>query len=105
MKNFTYTLLLLPFLGYANLELVKDARAQVGVTNSYDGTYTKINYPMGDVPEHTGVCTDVVIRAFRQQGTDLQKKIHEDMKNLGAVPDNIKKCYRGTDETESIKQG
>lgn len=80
MKKFIYILLSLPFLGYANLDLVKDARAQVGVTTSYDGTYTKIPYPMGDVPAHTGVCTDVVIRAFRKKGTDLQKEIHEDMK-------------------------
>lgn len=35
---------------------------------------------MGDVPLIKGVCTDVVIRALRQQGIDLQQTIHEDMK-------------------------
>ena len=47
----------------------------------YDGRYRKINYPMGDVPPDVGVCTDVVIRAYRTVGVDLQELAHEDMKN------------------------
>jgi uncharacterized protein YijF (DUF1287 family) len=56
------------------------ARAQVGVTRSYDPGYTRIAYPNGDVPIDRGVCTDVVVRAFRAAGLDLQAKVHEDMR-------------------------
>jgi hypothetical protein len=45
----------------------------------YDGSYISIGYPNGDVPRNTGVCTDVIIRSYRQIGTDLQKLVHEDM--------------------------
>ncbi|MDH5326408.1 MAG: DUF1287 domain-containing protein [Gammaproteobacteria bacterium] len=45
----------------------------------YDGSYRAIAYPNGDVPAHIGVCTDVVIRSYRQLGIDLQKLVHEDM--------------------------
>ena len=45
----------------------------------YDGSYYNIPYPNGDVPFGIGVCTDVVIRAYRANGVDLQKEIHEDM--------------------------
>ncbi|MES2287996.1 MAG: DUF1287 domain-containing protein [Bacteroidota bacterium] len=46
----------------------------------YDPTYFTISYPNGDVPTGKGVCTDVVIRAYRKLGIDLQKEVHEDMK-------------------------
>lgn len=46
----------------------------------YDATYFNIAYPGGDVPANRGVCTDVVIRAYRKMGIDLQKEVHEDMK-------------------------
>ncbi|GLB54121.1 DUF1287 domain-containing protein [Neptunitalea chrysea] len=46
----------------------------------YDPSYFSIDYPNGDVPAGKGVCTDVVIRAYRKLGTDLQKEVHEDMK-------------------------
>ena len=46
----------------------------------YDPTYFNISYPNGDVPSDKGVCTDVVIRAYRKVGIDLQKEVHEDMK-------------------------
>jgi uncharacterized protein len=49
-------------------------------TTSYDPSYVKLNYPNGDVPIETGVCADVVVRAFRKAGIDLQKELHEDMK-------------------------
>ncbi|WP_223669599.1 DUF1287 domain-containing protein [Kangiella shandongensis] len=55
----------------------------------YDGSYRKIDYPMGDVPVGIGVCTDVVIRSYRQLGIDLQQRVHEDMKaNFDSYPDN-----------------
>ncbi|MGD0890015.1 MAG: DUF1287 domain-containing protein [Terracidiphilus sp.] len=64
------------------------ARAQLGVTTSYDPNWTKLSYPGGDVPRSTGVCADVVIRAARDGlNLDLQKLVHEDMvKNFDAYP-------------------
>lgn len=59
--------------------IVQGARSQIGVTTSYDPSYVKLAYPGGDVPLRTGVCTDVVVRAVRTAGTDLQKEVHEDM--------------------------
>jgi uncharacterized protein YijF (DUF1287 family) len=54
---------------------------------TYDPSYFSIDYPNGDVPSHLGVCTDVVIRAYRKVGVDLQKEVHEDMvKNFSAYP-------------------
>lgn len=47
----------------------------------YDPAYIRIDYPNGDVPADKGVCTDVIIRAYRKLGVDLQKEVHEDMKN------------------------
>lgn len=45
----------------------------------YDPSYYSLTYPNGDVPSNRGVCTDVVIRAYRKLGIDLQKEVHEDM--------------------------
>lgn len=45
----------------------------------YDPQYFSIKYPNGDVPGNKGVCTDVIIRAYRKVGIDLQKEVHEDM--------------------------
>jgi uncharacterized protein YijF (DUF1287 family) len=64
----------------AALELVAAARAQISVTVIYDPSYRSLAYPGGDVPAERGVCTDVVIRAYRQLGLDLQVAVHEDMK-------------------------
>lgn len=55
------------------------ALAQVGVTTRYDPAYVGLAYPGGDVPMDRGVCSDVVVRAFRQVGWDLQRCLHEDM--------------------------
>jgi uncharacterized protein YijF (DUF1287 family) len=46
---------------------------------SYDPSYFSIDYPNGDIPADKGVCTDVIIRAYRHLGIDLQKEVHEDM--------------------------
>ncbi|WP_421920193.1 DUF1287 domain-containing protein [Marinifilum sp.] len=55
----------------------------------YDPSYFAIDYPNGDVPSNRGVCTDVVIRAYRLLGIDLQKEVHEDMKtNFSLYPNN-----------------
>lgn len=54
---------------------------------TYDASYQSIAYPMGDVAPDRGVCADVVIRAFRMAGIDLQQLVHEDMQhNFAAYP-------------------
>jgi len=63
------------------------ARSQVGTTLYYDSKYYSLTYPNGDLPKDRGVCTDVVIRAFRNLGLDLQVLVHEDMqKNMKVYP-------------------
>ncbi len=67
--------------------LLDNAQIQIQQTRSYDPAYVPIDYPGGDVPMVTGVCTDVVIRAFRGAGVDLQQQVHEDMQgHFGAYP-------------------
>lgn len=67
--------------------LADSAREQVGVTVLYDPAYVRLNYPGGDVPIERGVCTDVLIRAYRQHGIDLQQRVHEDMRaHFAAYP-------------------
>ena len=60
---------------------LSDAALELTKQNvTYNSRYVAIPYPNGDVPANTGVCTDVVIRAYRKVGVDLQKEVHEDMK-------------------------
>ncbi len=67
--------------------VIEGAIDQVGKTTSYDASYQSIKYPNGDVPLETGVCSDVIVRAFRKGEIDLQKEVHEDMKdNFSAYP-------------------
>ena len=70
----------------------KFLEAAIGLEDSsvrYDGSYRKIDYPLGDVPADRGVCSDVIIRAYRGIDIDLQKLVHEDMKkNFSIYPKN-----------------
>ena len=67
--------------------VIAAAVAQTGQGVRYDGSYRRIPYPNGDVPADIGVCTDVVIRAYRAVGVDLQQRVHEDMtRDFGAYP-------------------
>lgn len=67
--------------------LVAAARAQIGVTVRYDPAYQVLAYPGGDVAADRGVCTDVVVRALRTQGLDLQARVNEDMRaDFSAYP-------------------
>lgn len=80
-----------PLLGeIQNIEirkLLENAEEQLKLTTGYTQEYYSIPYPNGDVPIETGACTDVVIRAFRSAGVDLQKEVHEDMRaNFNAYP-------------------
>ena len=58
------------------LRLARAALAQTTETVIYNARYSRIAYPMGDVPALYGVCTDVVIRAYRALGIDLQQRVH-----------------------------
>ena len=90
MKKFIIlTLLVIPVFASAyrqgeppgfSIKLVNAAIERTRHTVRYDGSYRKISYPNGDVPDNVGVCTDLVIRSYRKLGIDLQKDIHEDMK-------------------------
>lgn len=82
----------LPVIGSSQLKLISEpktaadkivngAKNQVIKMVKYDSSYVKLDYPNGDVPADRGACTDVIIRALRCAGYDLQKLIHEDMKS------------------------
>src|SRR5437870_8375037 len=67
--------------------VVDSALEQTGQTTVYDPAYIKLTYPGGDLPIERGVCADVIVRAFRQGGVDLQKEVHEDMaRNFATYP-------------------
>lgn len=69
------------------LELAKAAVSIVDESVVYDPSYISLKYPGGDVASNKGVCTDVLVRAYRKLGIDLQKEVHEDMKsNFGVYP-------------------
>jgi len=63
-------------------KIIENAIWQTSVTTIYDPAYIRINYPDGDLPIERGVCCDVIVRAFRSVGIDLQKEIHEDMESV-----------------------
>ena len=63
-----------------NVRLAESALELTKQNVTYDPSYYSIDYPNGDVPSGRGVCSDVVIRAYRKIGIDLQKEVHEDMK-------------------------
>lgn len=83
-------LLFISFFVFTNIGIAQSKIQELTLSDSaleltkqkvtYDSSYFSINYPNGDVPSDKGVCTDVVIRAYRKMGFDLQKGVHEDMK-------------------------
>lgn len=107
--NFTFNMLNSLFLvlllfqeveTVVHFNLARAAFKQVGVTVLYTPGYVRIPYPNGDVPQDRGVCTDVIIRAFRKIGIDLQKEVHEDMnRHFNEYPNfwNLKRPDRNID--------
>ena len=105
---------LLPHLALAfdRNQLVRDARAQIGVTIGYDGTYRQLDYPLGDVPMQTGICTNVIIRALRQQnivtwrlpGNLLHIGIVSDRRAEDGAPLIIHNIGRGTQEENILNE-
>jgi uncharacterized protein len=68
-------------------QILSGAYQQVGATLYYDGSYRSITFPGGDVPLERGVCTDVIVRAYRQAGIDLQLLVNQDMSgSFGSYP-------------------
>jgi hypothetical protein len=77
----------LPIRNERAAKLVAAAVRQYGRTVTYDPSYVRLGYPNGDVPLERGVCSDVVVRALRGVGVDLQARVHEDMRaNFRAYP-------------------
>jgi uncharacterized protein len=67
-------------------QLIAAARKQIGVTLAYDPAYSQLSFPNGDVNRANGVCTDVLIRAYRDAfGIDLQALVNADMKRAFAA--------------------
>lgn len=82
------TVLLVLFIHYSYGQTISDSAIELTEdTVEYDPSYFSLKYPGGDVPKGKGVCTDVVIRTLRKTGVDLQKEVHEDMKqNFNRYP-------------------
>ncbi|MEO8515176.1 MAG: DUF1287 domain-containing protein [Flavobacterium sp.] len=81
-------------------EKLSDAAISIVDPNiAYDPSYIAIKYPNGDVPANKGVCTDVIIRAYRKLGIDLQKEVHEDLKANFSLYPNLKKWGLKTTDT------
>jgi uncharacterized protein len=97
MKAFYFTILSALFFSFYPTEnnfQQKLSEAAILLTRDkvvYDPAYVSIKYPNGDVPKNKGVCTDVIIRAYRKLGVDLQKEVHEDMKANFSLYPNLKK--------------
>ncbi len=62
------------------LDVLIGAKKTVLNGAAYQSSYRELDYPMGDVPREQGVCTDVIIRALRNAGYDLQALLAEDIK-------------------------
>ena len=74
---------------------ISSAQKQVGKTLTYNPEYAYIKYPMGDIPLPKGVCTDVIVRAFRGVNIDLQERIYKDKKKFP-------KRYKGLYYTDKL---
>lgn len=84
----SFALLAPSAFAFSSEAVVDAARERTRADVRYDPSYVKLSYPFGDVPANTGVCTDVIIRTFRNAfGFDFQQAVHEDMRaNFKAYP-------------------
>jgi len=81
-KFILFSLLITNFsLASSKQKMIQSAQSQVGKTLTYNPEYVRLKYPMGDIALSKGVCTDVVVRAFRGVDVDLQEKIYKDKKS------------------------
>jgi uncharacterized protein YijF (DUF1287 family) len=58
---------------------------------SYTQDYFRLPYPGGDAPRDKGSCADVVVRALRNAGLDLQVALAEDVARAPAAYPMVKK--------------
>ncbi|MBS1122477.1 MAG: NADH:ubiquinone oxidoreductase [Deltaproteobacteria bacterium] len=72
------------------LDVLIGAKKTVLNADAYTEGYMDMKYPMGDVPRGVGVCTDVIIRAVRNAGIDLQQELHDDLGRARAAYPMIK---------------
>jgi len=90
MKNILFVLTVSHSFSQATTKTITLSDAALSLTEqqvTYDPSYFSIKYPNGDVPSDKGVCTDVIIRAYRKLDIDLQKEVHVDMKtNFSKYP-------------------
>jgi uncharacterized protein YijF (DUF1287 family) len=63
------------------LDVLIGAKKTVLNADDYTEGYVSMKYPGGDVPREMGVCTDVIVRAVRNAGIDLQKALHDDIRS------------------------
>lgn len=86
-----FALLVQPAVAVADFaaDLARAAEERTKRLVTYDPSYVRLTYPMGDPPDDRGVCSDVVIRAFRGVGIDLQVLVHEDMRRAFSAYPNI----------------
>ncbi|MBT8494000.1 MAG: DUF1287 domain-containing protein, partial [Deltaproteobacteria bacterium] len=47
---------------------------------TYGAGYIRMKFPGGDVPRKVGVCTDVIVRAARNAGLDIQAELQRDIR-------------------------
>ncbi len=90
MRKYFISVLITTLILFASTKdrFIDSAKEQIGVTVTYNPEYVKLKFPMGDIDKSKGVCTDVIVRALRGVGVDLQQRIYNDKK---AHP----KRYRG----------
>ncbi|NKQ41546.1 MAG: DUF1287 domain-containing protein [Sulfurovum sp.] len=95
-KALFIVLLLGSILDAENIDrFIGASQAQVGKTMTYNPEYVKLKFPNGDIPISKGVCTDVIVRAFRALNIDLQERIYRHKKaNL--------KLYKGLYYTDKL---
>jgi uncharacterized protein YijF (DUF1287 family) len=86
MRLAPYLLVFVPALAGADplSDVLARARLEVARGVEYDSAYVRLSYPNGDLSPTKGVCTDVVIRALRAIGYDLQSRVQQD---IAASPD------------------
>jgi len=81
-----------------SFDLVNAALERLSHKVTYDGSYREIAFPLGDVPDNIGVCTDVVVRSYRKLGIDLQERVNADMSiNFNHYPNLAKWDRTGPD--------
>lgn len=62
-----------------NLDVLDGAYRSLVQRPRYDDRYLPLSYPGGDVPADQAGRADLVIRALREAGYDLQQLVHEDI--------------------------